>query len=202
VVYRDFIRPGKATAYHAIERDTARLMREAAPLDRESAVRFPNAYLAAEPLPGSQEVWFLTTWQSRGDYEKVGKEYSQAPKALVEALAANAKTRAALTLAPVTSFATYRSDFSSGERWRIGRDRYLVIATTRTRNRFEGSVYEAGDQSFFVIRSARSRSVAEEIVSRIGPEARVFEVRPDLSRPAAEWVAADKAFWFEVNTGR
>lgn len=202
VVYRDLIRPGKLTEYHAIEQDTARLMRQAAPLDSEYGVRFPNSYLAAEPLTGLPEVWFLTVWKSRRDYESVGKEYSQAPKALVEALAANAKIRAELTLAPMSTFATYRSDLGSGQPWNIGRDSYLVIATTRARNHLEGSVYEAEDHTFLVFRSARSRSAAEEIAARIGQEARVFEVRPDLSRPAAEWVTANKGFWAQVNTVR
>jgi hypothetical protein len=202
VVHRDFIKPGKAAAYHAIELDTARRMRQAAPLDREGAVRFPNAYLAVESLTGAQEVWFLTAWKSREDYERVGQEYSQAPKDLIRALNANAKKRAEVTLAPVTAIATYRGDLGSGQFWKIGRDRYLVIATARPEKHFKGIVYETEDHTLFVIRAAESRSAAEKIAAGISPEARVFEVRPDLSRPAAEWVAADIAFWAQAKTAR
>lgn len=202
VIYRDFIKPGNAAAYRTIERDTARLMREAAPFYSEQAVRFPNAYLAAEPLTGLQEIWFLTMWKSQRDYEKVKKDYSQAPKLLVEALTANSKIRAELTLPPMSAITTYCGDISSGQPWKIGRDRYLVIATTKTRSRFPGSVYEAEDQTYYVIRSAKSRPLAEELVASSGLEARGFEVRPDLSRPATEWVAADQELWSHANMAK
>jgi len=202
VIYRDFIKPGNETAYSRIEQDNARLMREAAPVDSERVVRFPNPYLAVEPLTGSKELWFLTTWNSRGDYDQVGKEYSKAPKALIEALERNAKARADLTLPPMSVFTTYRKNISSGKPWMIGRSRYLVIAMTKTRSRpFEGSVYEADDHTYFVIRSVKSRSEAEAIAGG-SPEARVFAVRPNLSRPASEWVAVDQEFWVQTNNAK
>jgi len=122
LIHRDLLKPGNEAAYRKIEEDTARLMRDAGPLTSEQQVQFPNPYLAAEPLTGPKEVWFLTGWNSRADYDRVGDEYSRrAPAPLVAALDRNSKKKAALTFEPISVFANYRQDVSRGEQWSVGR---------------------------------------------------------------------------------
>ena len=195
LIYRDLIKPGNEIAYQEVERGTARLMREAAPLESEWAIGFPNAYLAVEPLSGPPEIWFLTIWTSKKDYERVGTGYNEAPPSLKSALERNSKRRAELTMPSVSVFAIYRQDLSSGKPWVIGRDRFIVITKTNTSGPFEGSVYESEDRTRYVIMSARSREEADSIAMRNGPESRAFVVRPDLARPAREWVASNMELW-------
>src|SRR5882757_1465330 len=128
LIHRDFLKPGSEAAYREIEEDTARILREASPLTGEQDVQFPNPYLAAELLDGPKEVWFFTGWNSMADYERVGDEYRRkASASLVAALEKNSKKKAGLTLEPVSVFANYRQDLSRGERWSVGRGRFLVI---------------------------------------------------------------------------
>jgi hypothetical protein len=104
-------------------------------------------YLAVEPLSGPPEIWFLTRWTSKKDYERVGTAYSQAPASLRNALERNSEPWVELTMPSVSVFAMYSDDLSSGKPWVIGRDRFLVITKTNTSGPFEGSVYESEDQT-------------------------------------------------------
>jgi hypothetical protein len=196
LIHRDRLKPGNEAAYRKIEEDTARIMRGALPLTAEQEVRFPSPYMAAELLNGPQEVWFFTGWNSMADYERVGDEYRRkAPAPLVAALERNSKKKASLTLEPVSVFANYRQDLSSGESWNVGRGRFLVITVTNRSARFEATVFETADQMRFVMIAAQTREDADSKAVAAGPEAKVFAVRPYWSRPAREWVAADRAFW-------
>jgi hypothetical protein len=196
LIHRDILRPGNEAAYREIEEDTARLLRSAAPITSERQAGFPNACLAAEPLTGPREVWFLTGWQSIADFQQVGDEYRQrGTDPLISALASNAKKKAALTAEPVSVFAHHRAELSGGEPWRVGRGRFLVIRITKEDGPLEGAVYESDDHARFVIAAAQSREDADAKAVRAGSDAKVFAVRPCWTRPAKEWVAADPAFW-------
>ena len=192
LIYRDFLKPGVESAYNAIEREIARLMRDAGPLTSERSAQFPNAYLGIEPLSGPAEVWFLTAWETMAEFMRVGESYQSAPQALRSALEENSKKRAEITLEPVQLFATHRPALSRGEPWLPGRDRFLVITVTRQPGPFDGTAFEAEDGTRFVIQSARTRAEAE---SRAAAETRAFAARADWSRPATEWLAADPEFW-------
>jgi hypothetical protein len=194
-IFRDLVKPGNEAAYQEIERETARLMRGAAPLESEWALRFPNSYLAVEPLSGSFEVWFLTIWTSRADLEKVGESYRAAPASLAVALERNSKRRAALTISPVSVLAEYRERLSAGRAWVMGRERFLVITRTRADGPFDGSVYESEDHMLYILQPAGTREQAEQTALRNGKDSLALRVRPDLSRPAQEWAAADEGFW-------
>src|SRR5262249_298913 len=143
-IHRDIVKSSAEAAYREMEQDTARLLRAAAPIVSEQQVGFPNAYLAAEALTGSREVWFLTAWNSMADFEQVGEDYRRRrADSLTSALERNAKRKAALTSKSVSVFAQYRPEMSRGERWTIGRGRFLVIRMTKASEPFEGTVYES-----------------------------------------------------------
>jgi hypothetical protein len=202
LIHRDLLQPGTEAAYGEIEEDTARLMRDALPLASERSVQFPNSYLAIEALTGPKEVWFLTGWQSMADYDQVGSDYAaKAGTPLVAALERNSGRKSAFIFEQVSVFATYRQELSRGEQWYLGHGRFLAIAITRRNGPFHGTVFEADDHARFVIQAAQTRVEAESIAASSGSETKVFAIRPNWTRPATEWVAADPAFWQPIANG-
>ncbi len=179
-IYRDRLKPQSRGAYDEVERDIARACVE---------LGFPHAYLAIEPLAGPEEVWFLNGWESEAEQKQVADDYAKnAP--LVAALERNAKRKASLILAPVEVFGRYRLELSGGTPWSMGLGRFLAIAETKVERQIDGTVFETPDGTKFVISPAKTRREAEAVAG-----ARVFGVRPDWSKPAPEWIAADPDFW-------
>jgi hypothetical protein len=68
---------------------------------------------------------------------------------------------------------------------------FVVIATEGSR----GAVFETSDAGRFAITAVDSLAAAVEVAARLGPSARVFEVRPSWSRPSLEWTAANPGLW-------
>jgi hypothetical protein len=90
--------------------------------------------------------------------------------------------------------ATYRPELS-GAAWKMGRERFLVIAVTKGNPHSDGMVFESPDGLRFVVTTAKTRVEADARLSAAGPDAKIFVVRPEFSMPAAEWVANDPSFW-------
>jgi hypothetical protein len=184
-IYRDFLKPGSDAAYNEIERDIARVCIE---------LGFPHAYLAIESLTGPKEVWFLNGWESSAEQKQVADDYeNNAP--LAAALEKNAKRKAGLVSTPIEVFANYRPYSGGGEPWRLGMGRFLVITVTRASERMDGTTFETADGTKFIVLPANARAVADAKAAAIGPDTRVFAVRPYWSKPAEEWVSADPSFW-------
>jgi len=179
-IYRERLQPPSHAAYDEVEREIASVCIE---------FGFPHSYLAIESLAGPEEVWFLNGWESEAEQEQVAGEYAKnAP--LVEALERNAKRKAGLKLKAVELFGRYRPDLSCGAPWSMGLGRFLAIAETKVERQIDGTVFETPDGTKFVISPAKTRREAEAVAG-----ARVFGVRPDWSKPAPEWIAADPDFW-------
>jgi hypothetical protein len=87
----------------------------------------------------------------------------------------------------------YRADLSVSTPWRIGFEPFVVIATQAA----AGSVFESSEHAMFTVRSAASLVEADAAVAALGPNARVFRVRPSWSRPSEIWVAANPDLWQE-----
>ena len=88
----------------------------------------------------------------------------------------------------------WRFDLTSSDPWILGQGRFLVITITKDRPSSAGTVFQAGDGTFFVFSPARTRKQADRLAASI-PRSTVVVVRPSFSFPAKEWVAADPRFW-------
>jgi hypothetical protein len=72
--------------------------------------------------------------------------------------------------------------------------RKAALTTSSTTRTFLGTVFETPDGMRFDVRAAATLADAE--AARIAdPQSRVLVVRTSWSVPAAEWIAADPAFW-------
>ncbi len=184
-IYRDFVKPGSETAYRETEQEIARAAAE---------FGLPHSYLAMESLTGPKEVWFFNGWESTTEQKQVADDYVK-NASLVAAFETLGKRKAGLKSKAVEVFANYRQDLSRGAPWSLGLGRFLVITVTKDDRRFDGTVFETADGTRFVFSPAKTRQEADTKAAAVGSEARVFAVRPDWSKPAKEWVAADPEFW-------
>ncbi|HZH40100.1 MAG TPA: hypothetical protein VFD85_03780 [Gemmatimonadales bacterium] len=182
-IYRDSLKQGVDSSYHAIENEGAQACAD---------FRCPNPYLAIESLSGPHEAWWINAFAADSDTVQVVLAYA-ANRPLAAALGSIAARKAPLIGKPVEGFARYRPDLSRGPAWSVAGARFVVLLTTRNTGPVEGSVWEAHDSMRYVLRTAPSRELAETLARTLG--ARVFAIRPEWSMPSADWVAADPTFW-------
>jgi hypothetical protein len=179
------LKPGVEATYKAIEEDAARFCAE---------LKCPNVHLALESISEPKEVLWLTAYESDAEKQKIIDAYA-ANKPLTEALGGISKRREGLLSSDVDNFTIHRADSSRGDSWNPTGARFAVVTMTRSDDRLEGSVYEAPDGTRFALRAFRTREPADAAAAKIGPEAKVFAVRPYWGLPAPEWIAADPEFW-------
>jgi len=187
LVYRDFVTPGRESAYRALEEEAARHCADHG---------FTNPHVALESLSGPTEVWWLNAFASEAARARATEGYLAKP-ALVAALQGIGKRKAeqGLTGAPLEVLTTYRSDLSRGASWSPAGARFVVVTVTRKAPAAGGAVFEAPDGTLYVLTTARTQRQAEREAAAHGPEARVFAVRPYWGMAAPEWIAADPGFW-------
>jgi hypothetical protein len=111
---------------------------------------------------------------------------------LLDAMSALTARKNGVAEAPTERWTRLRADLSDAAPWQLGTTRFAVIATLAARR---GAVFESADEQRFTIAAAETRAAAAELAARLGPGARVFEVRPSWSRPAKEWAAANPDLW-------
>lgn len=74
-IYRDYVKPGAASADQAIEEDAARIC---------ARLKCPNPYLAIQTASAPTEVWFLNANESSAAQDKVAQGYRDNPELLRE----------------------------------------------------------------------------------------------------------------------
>jgi hypothetical protein len=185
LICREPLKPGRESAYSAIEEETAR---------SAVALGCPHPYLAAECLTGSAEVWWFNGFESAAEQAHVADAYAKNEQWMA-ALTQNSARKSDCTLALIEALATYREELSAGSRWSPGAGRFLVITMTGSGAPTSGTVFETADGLRFIVTPAPTREVADARRAIAGAESRVLAVRPRWSFPAAEWVAADPEFW-------
>jgi len=184
-IVREPLKPGAEAAFNAIEEERARV---------SATLGCPHPYLGAESVTGPKEVWWFNGYQSSTERQQVYDAYAKnAP--LMAAFQKTARPKADLTLKPIEVFASYRPDRSERTPWILGHGRHLVITRLERTTGLVGTVFEGPDGISFVVRSARTREEAEAMKVSAGQDTTVLAVRPSWSFPAAEWIAADPAFW-------
>jgi hypothetical protein len=188
IVYisREFWKPGGEAALNLIEAEAARVC---------IGLGVPHPYLGIESLTGSKEVWYINGFASTEEMVQVSEAYSK-KQDLLAAMSQFAQRRAEFESQPDSEGpATYRPELSRGAEWRMGQERFLVIAVTKGNPHSDGTVFESQDGVRFVLTAAKTRAEADARLSAAGPDAKIFAVRPEFSMPAAEWVRSDLAFW-------
>jgi hypothetical protein len=146
-----------------------------------------------ESLTGPKEIWWFNGFDSPEDQRQVAEAYEKnAP--FSAALKENSDRKAPVTGKVIEVIVQYRPDLISGVPWILGHWRFLVIAVTRDRPSSDGTVFQAADGTFFVFAPARTRKQADRLAASI-PGSTVLVIRPALSFPAKDWVAADPQFW-------
>ena len=183
-IAREPLVAGRENAYREIEEETARL---------SARLGCPHPYLAMESLTGEKEIWWFNGFDSPQDQRQVAEAYEKnAP--FSAALKRNRDRKAAVTGKVIEVVAKYRPDLSSSVPWILGHGRFLVIAVTKDRPSSAGTIFEAADGTLFVFAPARTRKQADRLAASI-PGSILVVVRPSLSFPAKDWVAADPRFW-------
>lgn len=185
LIHRDVLKPGNERTYKAIEQDAARICAE---------LKCPNVHLALESMTPPTEVLWLTAFESEAEKQKIIDDYA-ANRPLTAALAGISKRREGLLTTDVDNFTDYRADLSRGDQWKPAGARFVVVTMTKRADRLEGSVFEAPDGTRFGLRPFSTREPADAAAVAIGPEARVFAVRPYWGMPAKDWITADPEFW-------
>lgn len=184
-IYRDPLKHGREAAYKTVEQDAARIC---------ARFNFPNPHLAIETLTGPKEVWWLNAFASEAERQRVASDYAGRP-ALVAALEGIAKRKQGLTGTPVDVLTAYKADLSRGVSWNPAGARFFVVTVTKRNLQTRASVFEAPDGTRYFLTPVRTRRQADLEAAALGPETRVFAVRPYWGMPAKEWIAADPEFW-------
>jgi hypothetical protein len=181
-VVREPIKARKEAEYAAIESESAHACAE---------WKCPHPYLALEPVGGPKEIWWLNTFASEAERQRVTDEYAKNGP-LMEILVRNSWRKASLTGTSSDRVLEYRAELS-GSRWEAVGVRFLAV--TGTTGEAEGAVFEAVDGTRLVLRPARTREEAEGFASAAGGETMVLAVLPSWGMPAKEWMEADPEFW-------
>lgn len=185
-ISREFWKPGHEAALNRIEAEAARIC---------TGLGVPHPYLGVESLTGSKEVWYINGFSSTEELAQVTEAYSKKPE-LLAAMNRFAQQRDEFKSQPNSEGpATYRPELSRGAEWKMGHERFLVVALTKGNPHGDGSVFESQDGVRFVVTAAKTRAEADGKLSAAGPDAKIFAVRPEFSMPAAEWVARNPSFW-------
>jgi hypothetical protein len=190
-IFRERLKPRVEAEYDRIESDTARKCAE---------LRCPHPYLGIESLTGPKEVWWFNAYDSVAEREQVAEAWAKSKVALI-VLGRNSRRKARLTDKGTSVFASYRPDLSAGPPWLIGHGPFLVITVMRSAPRMNGTIFETGDGTRFVIVPARTREEADATAAA-REESRVFAVRPSWSHPAPGWIAGDPELWRGENLRR
>ena len=184
-IVREPLKAGREHDYQAVEDEIARTCVE---------LGCPHIHLAMEPLTGPREVWWLGTFESEDDVQRIGTAFVE-NRPLMDALERHSKRKSAFTEKAIDLYTKYRRDLSGGAAWTLKGARFLVVAMTRLDLGIEGAVFEAPDGTRYVMKPAVTREEADATAARAGDGARVFGVRPGWGFPAQEWIDADPQFW-------
>jgi hypothetical protein len=182
---RERVKVGSETAYEVIEDERARACAE---------FNCPHPFLALEPLGGPKEVWWLNSFLSETDRQRVTDEYARNGP-LMAAFERTNKPKANVTATSSDLVLKYQPDLSRTGPWDPAGMRFLVVTATEGSVLPGGTVFEAPDGTRLVLHPAKTRVEAERLASEASGEITVLGVRPSWGMPAKEWIDADPSFW-------
>jgi hypothetical protein len=177
------LEPGGESKYGDIERRLLELC---------TRLGCPNAYLALEALAEPKEVWWFVMYQSAADIERVANAYA-ANQPLLDGLRELQALKQGISAVTLERTTKLHAGLGDAAPWRVGSEPFAVIATSTNARR--GAVFAAPDGMRFWIVSAPTRGAAEAAAAELGGSARVFEARPEWSKPETAWIAANPELW-------
>jgi hypothetical protein len=184
-IVRERVKVGSETAYDAIEDERARACAE---------FKCPHPFLALEPLSGPKEVWWLNSFRSETDRQRVTNEYARNGP-LMAVFERTSKPKANVTGTSSDLVLEYRPELSRTRRWDLAGMRFLVVSLIQGSVLPNGTAFEAPDGTRFVVRLTKARVEAERLASEAAGATTVLGVRPSWGMPAKEWIHADPRFW-------
>ena len=132
-ISREFWKPGHEAELNRIEAEAARVC---------IGLGVPHPYLGIESLTGPKEVWYINGFASAEELNQVTEAYSKKPE-LLAAMNRFAQQRPEFKSQPDSEgLATYRPELSRGIEWKMGHERFLVIAVTKGKPHSDGMVFE------------------------------------------------------------
>jgi hypothetical protein len=152
----------------------------------------PNAYLALESVAAPKEVWWLIMYESAAEVERVGNAYA-ANQPLLDSMRELQALKTGISAVTGEHMTKLQVDSGDASPWRVASEPFAVIATTTDGGR--GTVFAAPDGTRFSLVSAPTRVAAEVAAAELGENAKVFEARPEWSKPEIDWIAANPELW-------
>jgi hypothetical protein len=185
-IVREPIKPGREADYAIVEDEIARVCVE---------LGCPHVHLAMEPVTGAKEIWWLGTFESAADVQRIGQAFA-ANGPLMEALTRHSARKQILTETAIDIYTTHRPDLTRGAPWSLKGARFVVVTITRDELDADGSVFDAPDGTRYVMAPVPTRDAADAAAARARDAgARVCAIRPKWGLPATEWIDADPEFW-------
>ena len=183
-IVRETIAPGGDAKYDEIERALSKLCAEK---------NCPNRYLGLSSVTSPVEVWWFNMYASQEAVERVTKAYASRPDLLAEMTRlSDGKQR--IVSASTNVFYVPIRERTRAARWALGDSPYAVVAETLDRA-FVSFAFTAPGGKVLRIEARATREDAEAMAARWGKGARVFQIRPEWSRPDDAWVARNPALW-------
>jgi hypothetical protein len=185
LIVREQVRPDSAETYATNESEIVRTC---------ARLTCPHPYLALTPVSGRTDVWWLSSFSSREDKERIDRVWASSGNLMAE-LRPLAKRKEGLRQALTTTLTTHRPDLSAAAAWRVDGARFFVVTVGHGDRQPEGAVFESPDGERFVITPATTRATADHFAAGAGANSLVLAVQPQWSVPSDDWVAADPDFW-------
>jgi|SRR5579872_613741 len=183
-IVRERVKAGSENGYDAIEDERARACAE---------FKCPHPVLALEPLNGPKEVWWLNSFLSETDRQRVTNAYARNGP-LMAAFQRTSGPKANVVGTSSDLVLRYRPELSR-TRWDLAGMRFLVVTAAQGSVLPDGTAFEAPDGTRLVLHPAKTRLEAERLASAAPGETTVLGVRPSWGFPAKEWIDADPRFW-------
>jgi hypothetical protein len=197
LLVREILRPDSAAVYATNEATIAQLCVQ---------LKCPHPYVALTPRATHEtptEVWWLNTFASPDDEERVSRAWESVPEVLAQ-LRPLGDRKEGLRRTIGTTRLTYREDLSAETSLDLAGARFVVIAvdTGHPSRRAHAVAFASPDSEFIAIQTARTLAAADSLATRMGAAARIFDVQPRWSFPSARWVSTDPTFWRPASTPR
>ena len=181
---KEKVQIGKMAAYDANESRIAETC---------ARLRCPHAYIALKSMSAPDEVWWLNEYASAAEKSVADKAWQTHPA--MKALQPLSARKDSLRQVVKTTLFRRIAEASPGPPWTIAGTHFLLFADAADIVGFSGSVFEAPDGHQVVIASATDLTDAQVRAAPFGQRVTILAVERRWSLPAAEWVAADSAFW-------
>ena len=182
LIVRERLRPGCEAAYGDTESEIA---------EASARLGCPHPYLALAPADGTPEVWWLNTFSSSDEQDRVNAAYArnQPLMAVLQQLG----ERKQRFVEEVTTVLATRSAEAGPDPLHVCGARFFVVSRTPLADAVNVA-FQSPQGEQFGFAAATTREAAERIAGGV-PGAVILAVQPQWSFADETWIAADRDFW-------